>query len=180
MMKNSYGMKGVGYERLWYVFPVLTLIMCLWIGVGVVGVESVVGSGGCVLVEAYQWGWYVGGVKCEGVWDWSRRVCCLDRQEVGMGCVERVYGVVGSGVVGVGSGELLCCVSRDVIHCLCVGGLGVKCDCVPGRVYVVRVGGLGSVKGVWYGMCMELCGVSHSVMGVSVVVVWCVDMGSLR
>ncbi len=47
----------------------------------------------------------------------------------------------------------------DVTHSWAVPGLGVKLDCVPGRLfvsflYVIR-------DGVYYGQCSELCGWNH-------------------
>jgi len=52
--------------------------------------------------------------------------------------------------------------ATDVIHAWTVPSLGVKLDCVPGRlnqtgVYIKR-------NGVYYGQCSELCGVQHGFM----------------
>jgi heme/copper-type cytochrome/quinol oxidase subunit 2 len=46
--------------------------------------------------------------------------------------------------------------AEDVTHSWAIPGLGLKLDCVPGRLYVsflhlVR-------EGVYYGQCSELCG----------------------
>nr|YP_009121989.1 cytochrome c oxidase subunit II [Southwellina hispida]AIO11165.1 cytochrome c oxidase subunit 2 [Southwellina hispida] len=56
--------------------------------------------------------------------------------------------------------------SVDVIHSWAVPSLGVKMDCVPGRLNQVVVEVLGS--GVFYGQCSELCGVLHSFMPIVV------------
>ncbi|ELU09537.1 hypothetical protein CAPTEDRAFT_204161 [Capitella teleta] len=54
----------------------------------------------------------------------------------------------------------------DVIHSWAVPSLGVKLDCIPGRlnqvgVYIQR-------PGVYRGMCSELCGVNHAYMPIVV------------
>lgn len=54
----------------------------------------------------------------------------------------------------------------DVIHSWAVPSLGVKVDCIPGRlnqtsIYIKR-------EGVFYGQCSELCGVQHGFMPIAV------------
>lgn len=49
--------------------------------------------------------------------------------------------------------------SNDVMHSWAVPSLGIKMDCIPGRInhsslYILR-------KGVYYGQCSELCGLAH-------------------
>ena len=56
--------------------------------------------------------------------------------------------------------------SADVLHCWAVPSLGVKLDCVPGRlnqtsVFILR-------EGVFYGQCSEICGVGHGNMPIVV------------
>jgi len=56
--------------------------------------------------------------------------------------------------------------SRDVVHRYCVPELAVKMDCVPGRYnqgYIFL-----SVPGKYYGRCVEICGVGHSMMPVCI------------
>lgn len=52
--------------------------------------------------------------------------------------------------------------AADVLHSWAVPSLGVKIDCIPGRLnqtsmYIKR-------NGVYYGQCSELCGVQHGFM----------------
>jgi cytochrome c oxidase subunit 2 len=59
--------------------------------------------------------------------------------------------------------------AADVLHAWAVPSLGVKMDCVPGRLnqtsmYVKR-------NGVYYGQCSELCGVQHGFMPIVIEVV---------
>lgn len=59
--------------------------------------------------------------------------------------------------------------SADVVHSWAVPALGVKIDCIPGRVNWVKVEVLGG--GVFYGQCSELCGVLHRFIPIVVEVV---------
>jgi heme/copper-type cytochrome/quinol oxidase subunit 2 len=59
--------------------------------------------------------------------------------------------------------------AADVLHSWAVPALGVKIDCIPGRLnqtslYVKR-------NGVYYGQCSELCGVQHGFMPIVIEVV---------
>ena len=49
--------------------------------------------------------------------------------------------------------------STDVIHDWAVPSLGIKLDCVPGRLNQTRT--LRERSGVFFGQCRELCGVYH-------------------
>ena len=49
--------------------------------------------------------------------------------------------------------------AEDVIHSWALPGLGIKLDCVPGRLYVSFVNI--AREGVYYGQCSELCGWTH-------------------
>lgn len=61
------------------------------------------------------------------------------------------------------------CTSGDVIHSWAVPRLGVKVDCVPGRLNRVELEILGG--GVFYGQCSELCGVIHRFIPIVVEVI---------
>lgn len=59
------------------------------------------------------------------------------------------------------------CTSADVIHSWAVPSLGVKVDCIPGRLnqFVFSSG----FPGVMYGQCRELCGAGHRFMPIALV-----------
>nr|YP_010417167.1 cytochrome c oxidase subunit 2 [Capillidium rhysosporum]QWY25714.1 cytochrome c oxidase subunit 2 [Capillidium rhysosporum] len=56
--------------------------------------------------------------------------------------------------------------SDDVIHSLALPSLGVKIDCIPGRLnqssFIIKR------EGVYYGQCSELCGINHGFMPIVV------------
>jgi cytochrome c oxidase subunit 2 len=56
--------------------------------------------------------------------------------------------------------------AADVIHCWAVPSLGVKVDCVPGRLN--QAGLFIQREGVFYGQCSEICGVNHGFMPIVV------------
>lgn len=57
--------------------------------------------------------------------------------------------------------------SDDVLHSWAIPSLGVKIDCVPGRLNVVefRI----ARTGVFYGQCSEICGTQHGFMPICIV-----------
>lgn len=54
----------------------------------------------------------------------------------------------------------------DVIHSFAVPSLGIKLDCVPGRLNQVSF--LSERTGTFYGQCSEICGVWHGFMPIAV------------
>jgi len=56
----------------------------------------------------------------------------------------------------------------DVLHSWAVPALGLKIDCVPGRLNQVHVKPIRI--GFYYGQCSELCGVNHGQMPIQVAV----------
>jgi cytochrome c oxidase subunit 2 len=54
----------------------------------------------------------------------------------------------------------------DVIHSFAVPSLGLKLDCVPGRLNQTSV--LAERTGTFYGQCSEICGVWHGFMPICV------------
>jgi heme/copper-type cytochrome/quinol oxidase subunit 2 len=57
--------------------------------------------------------------------------------------------------------------SDDVLHSWAIPSLGVKIDCVPGRLNVVefRI----ARAGIFYGQCSEICGTQHGMMPIMIV-----------
>ena len=70
-------------------------------------------------------------------------------------------------VVPVGKVINLQTTSMDVIHSFAVPSLGVKRDCIPGRLNQVwfKI----EKPGVYYGQCSELCGARHAFMPIMVI-----------
>ena len=72
-------------------------------------------------------------------------------------------------VLPVGTIIRLLATSTDVIHSFAMPSLGVKVDCIPGRLNQATL--LINRTGTFYGQCSELCGAFHSFMPIKLDVV---------
>ena len=52
--------------------------------------------------------------------------------------------------------------SGDVLHSWAIPSLGIKVDCIPGRL--VKIHTFIQREGVYYGQCSEICGALHGFM----------------
>ena len=57
----------------------------------------------------------------------------------------------------------------DVIHSWAIPSLGVKIDCIPGRLNVVEF--VIARGGIFYGQCSEICGTQHGFMPICIVAI---------
>lgn len=59
--------------------------------------------------------------------------------------------------------------SDDVIHSWAIPSLGIKIDCVPGRLNQVSL----FIKrpGIFYGQCSEICGINHGFMPIKIMAI---------
>jgi heme/copper-type cytochrome/quinol oxidase subunit 2 len=57
--------------------------------------------------------------------------------------------------------------SDDVLHSWAVPSLGIKVDCVPGRINTVEI--KIARRGIFYGQCSEICGTQHGFMPICIV-----------
>lgn len=57
--------------------------------------------------------------------------------------------------------------AEDVIHSWAIPSLGIKLDCIPGRIneFVFKIRTVGDL----YGQCSELCGVNHGFMPIHII-----------
>nr|WKY96619.1 cytochrome c oxidase subunit 2 [Longicollum sp. (in: thorny-headed worms)] len=148
---------GLALEAVWTLLPMVVLVLMAYPSLVLLYVgESFSEYIYQVVVVGRQWYWdyavagEVVSSYMEGVGSGGYRVLDVDNRLM---------------IPAFVSVELLC-TSGDVIHSWAVPGLGVKVDCIPGRLNRVGVEILGS--GVYYGQCSELCGVLHSFMPIVV------------
>lgn len=71
----------------------------------------------------------------------------------------RLYRTTNAAVIPTRSVVRLLATAEDVTHSWAISSLGLKLDCVPGRLFVSFVNILR--EGVYYGQCSELCGWNH-------------------
>jgi len=59
--------------------------------------------------------------------------------------------------------------SDDVLHAWAIPSLGIKIDCVPGRLNIVEF--KIARRGIFYGQCSEICGTQHGFMPICIVAI---------
>lgn len=68
----------------------------------------------------------------------------------------RLYRTTNAAVIPTRSVIRILATAEDVTHSWAISSLGIKLDCVPGRLFVSFINILR--EGVYYGQCSELCG----------------------
>lgn len=79
----------------------------------------------------------------------------------------RLLSVDNSLYLPINSNIIIRVTSEDVIHSWAIPALGIKLDCIPGRIneFVFRIRSVGDL----YGQCSELCGVNHGFMPIHII-----------
>ena len=158
-------------RRLEITWTVATAIILLFVGVASYGVladpavtyvgEEVAPDEGDVHVEAvaFQWGWEMNYPE--------QNISGLRAGDVNLRGAGQVDGPIM--VLPVDQDVYITVTSLDVIHALHVPKMGLKHDAFPGQRNTIMTHTLET--GVYQGYCAEYCGVSHSQMYFTVVVV---------
>ncbi|WP_313693930.1 cytochrome c oxidase subunit II [Halorarum halobium] len=158
-------------RRLEITWTVATAIILLFVGVasyGVLAHEDVTYTGDeiapnesdvHVQADAYQWNWEMNYPE--------ENVSALTAGDVELAQADGVEGPVI--VLPADRDVYISVTSQDVIHALHVPDMGLKQDAVPGQTNTIKTHTLDT--GVYQGYCAEYCGVAHSQMYFSVVVV---------
>tara|TARA_Y100000590_G_scaffold288896_2_gene325265 strand:+ start:1235 stop:2359 length:1125 start_codon:yes stop_codon:yes gene_type:complete len=135
-------------ELTWTLIPVVLLVFLTVVTVPAVFDLSGKGDGRTIKVEAQQWWWQFSyDVDEDGTSD------IITANEI---------------VIPVGEEVNLEILSNDVIHSFWIPQLNGKRDAVPGRVHHWRISS--PVPGIFYGECVEFCGLSHADMQMRAVV----------
>nr|YP_011002186.1 cytochrome c oxidase subunit II [Bolbosoma nipponicum]WPN89838.1 cytochrome c oxidase subunit II [Bolbosoma nipponicum] len=144
-------------EFVWTLLPMILLVFMAYPSMVLLYMSDVTPD--CdvsVVIVAHQWYWeYFSGTS-------SFDSYMLGVAETGF----RLLDVDNRLVVPSFESVSLSTTSADVIHSWAVPALGVKVDCIPGRLNQITTEILGC--GVFYGQCSELCGVLHSFMPIVV------------
>ncbi|SHG80503.1 cytochrome c oxidase subunit II [Halobaculum gomorrense] len=162
-------------RRLEVTWTVATAIILLFVGVASYGVlanpdvtytgaEEIEPSEGDVHVKtvAYQWNWRMNYQ--------TANITELTADDIDTAVVPQAEGVEGP-VIVVPQGQDLyfTTASEDVIHGFSVPALGLKQDAIPGQTNTIKT--VAKETGVYQGYCTEYCGVAHSKMYFTVIVV---------
>ncbi|GAA0208634.1 cytochrome c oxidase subunit II [Halobaculum roseum] len=163
-------------RRLEITWTVATAIILLFVGVASYGVlanpdvtytggpEEIDAADGDVHVEAvaYQWNWRMNYQ--------TSNISELTASDIDTSVVPQAEGVEGPViVVPEGQDLFFTTASDDVIHGFSVPALGLKQDAVPGQEITIKT--VAQETGTYQGYCTEYCGVAHSNMYFTVIVV---------
>jgi len=160
----------VHLEQIWTWLPIGYLLvtvgqslLCLY------GGEAMQTTSGLSLtVVAQQWYWGVGGITTCGM-----DVGTLSDSRLVIGSEltlggQRLGTASQPTFIPVSSTATIRLTSLDVIHGWSLPALGMRLDCVPGRVSCINTAS--NSPGTYVGFCSELCGVGHGFMPINVVV----------
>ena len=135
-------------ELTWTLIPVVMLVFLAVVTIPAVFDLSGKGDGRTIKVEGQQWWWQFS----------------YDIDEDGTTDIVTANDLV----IPVGEEVNLEILSNDVIHSFWIPQLNGKKDAVPGRVHDWRISS--PVPGIFYGECVEFCGLSHANMQMRTVV----------
>jgi cytochrome c oxidase subunit 2 len=117
-------------------------------------------------VIGHQWYWSYGFDDISNAIAYDSYMLASDSLEPGQ---LRLLDVDNALVLPVGTIIRLLATSTDVIHSFAMPSLGVKIDCIPGRLNQATL--LINRTGTFFGQCSELCGAFHSFMPIRLDVV---------
>jgi|TARA_B100000959_G_scaffold284115_1_gene354840 cytochrome c oxidase subunit 2 len=135
-------------ELTWTLIPTLMMVFLAIVTVPAVFDLSEKGDGRTIKVEGQQWWWQFS----------------YDVDEDGVPDIVTANDIV----IPVGEEVNLEIYSNDVIHSFWIPQLNGKKDAVPGRIHHWRISS--PVTGIFYGECVEFCGLSHANMQMRAVV----------
>lgn len=140
---------GILLEFVWTLLPIIILIFIAYPSLVLLYINEISSELDIIVgVVGHQW-----------YWEYTFLGNRVDSYLLG-GSDYRILGVDNRLIVPIFSLVGLVGTSRDVIHSWAIPSLGVKIDCIPGRLNMVLIEVSGC--GVFYGQCSELCGVIHS------------------
>jgi cytochrome c oxidase subunit 2 len=164
-ISHKYLIHGTEIELIWTVTPALILIGVAFPSFQLIYLmDEVIEPGVTIKVIGHQWYWsyeYSDYAPAQISFD-SYMVPESDLEIGGF----RLLEVDNKVVVPVDTHVRVVVTAADVLHSWSVPSLGVKIDCVPGRLN--QTGFIALREGTYYGQCSELCGANHSFMPICV------------
>lgn len=168
LISHKYMLHGTALEVIWTITPAFILIAIAYPSFKLIYlIDEVIDAGITIKVVGHQWYWsyeYSDYADQDGAsieFD-SYMVPEADLEEGGL----RLLEVDNQLVVPTHTHVRVILTSADVIHCWAVPSLGVKLDCIPGRLN--QTGFLAYREGTFYGQCSEICGANHAFMPICV------------
>jgi cytochrome c oxidase subunit 2 len=159
---------GTTIEIIWTITPsIILMVVAIPSFALLYSLEEVVDPAITLKVIGHQWYWsyeYSDYVNVDGESiDFDSYMVPTDELEPGQ---LRLLEVDNRVVLPTNTHIRVLVTAADVIHCWAVPSLGVKVDCLPGRLN--QAGLFIQREGVFYGQCSEICGVNHGFMPIVV------------
>jgi len=168
LISHKYMVHGTWLEIIWTIAPAFILVAIAYPSFKLIYlIDEIIDAGITIKVVGHQWYWsyeYSDYADQDGAsieFD-SYMVPEADLEEGQL----RLLEVDNQLVVPTNTHVRVILTSADVIHCWAVPSLGVKLDCIPGRLN--QTGFLAFREGTFYGQCSEICGANHAFMPIVV------------
>jgi cytochrome c oxidase subunit 2 len=161
---HKYTNHGTLLELIWTITPALILVAIAFPSFKLLYLmDEVISPTMTVKVVGHQWYWsyeYSDFVSADGESiDFDSYMIPESDLELGQ---LRLLDVDNRVMVPVDTHIRFVVTGADVIHDWAVPSLGVKIDCIPGRLNQISV--MIQREGVYYGQCSEICGVYHGLI----------------
>jgi cytochrome c oxidase subunit 2 len=165
---HKYLIHGTALEIIWTITPAFILVAIAYPSFKLIYlIDEVIDAGITIKVVGHQWYW---SYEYSDYADQDGTSIEFDSYMIPEASLEsgdlRLLEVDNQLVVPTNTHIRVILASADVIHCWAVPSLGVKLDCIPGRLN--QTGFLANREGVFYGQCSEICGANHAFMPIAV------------
>lgn len=158
---------GTVIELIWTILPAFILVaIALPSFKALYLADEILAANLTFKAVGHQWYWSYGFDDISNAIAYDSYMLASDSLEPGQ---LRLLDVDNALVLPVGTIIRLLATSTDVIHSFAMPSLGVKVDCIPGRLNQATL--LINRTGTFYGQCSELCGAFHSFMPIRLDVV---------
>lgn len=168
LISHKYLIHGTTLEIIWTITPAIILIFIAYPSFKLIYlIDEVIDAAITIKVVAHQWYW---SYEYSDYADQDGTTLEFDSYMIPESDLEtgdlRLLEVDNKLVVPTNTHVRCILTSADVLHCWAVPSLGVKLDCVPGRLNQTSF--LAYREGVFYGQCSEICGANHAFMPIAV------------
>jgi len=151
---------GTVIELIWTILPAFILVaIALPSFKALYLADEILAANLTFKVIGHQWYWSYSFDDISNAIAYDSYMVASDSLELGQ---LRLLDVDNALVLPVGTIIRLLATSTDVIHSFAMPSLGIKIDCIPGRLNQATL--LVNRTGTFFGQCSELCGAFHSYM----------------
>ena len=167
-ISHKYLIHGTLIETIWTIFPAVVLVFIAFPSFKLIYlIDEVIDAAITIKVVGHQWYW---SYEYSDYADQDGTSIEFDSYMIPESDLEtgdlRLLEVDNQLVVPTNTHVRCILTSADVIHSWAIPSLGVKLDCVPGRLNQTSF--LANREGTFYGQCSEICGANHAFMPIVV------------